>query len=87
MKHWMFSCRDVSRKLSQSMDEALPLSQRMAIRIHLMMCRYCSRFHRQLVLLRKMSRHMDPDQPSGETHDKLSAEAKTRIKDKLRSSL
>jgi hypothetical protein len=87
MKHWMFRCQDVSRKISQSLDEELPLGQRMAIRIHLMMCRYCALFYRQLVLLRKMSRHMDPDQPSGESHDKLSAEAKTRIKDKLRSSL
>jgi hypothetical protein len=87
MKHWIFSCQDVSRKLSQSMDEALSLSQRMAIRIHLMMCRYCSRFHRQLVWLRKMSRLMDADQSTDKTHEKLSEETKTRIKEKLRFSL
>lgn len=86
MKHWMFRCQDVSRKVSQSMDGALPLRQRMAIRLHLMMCRYCSRFYRQLILLRKMSCVEDLEQPTGETPEKLSEETKTRIKEKLRSS-
>ena len=34
MKHWMFRCKDVSQKVSQSMDDPLPYYQRMAIRIH-----------------------------------------------------
>jgi hypothetical protein len=41
--------------VSESMDVRLPLSRRMAMWIHLMMCRYCNRFRRQLLFLRKMS--------------------------------
>ncbi len=85
MKHWMFNCQDVSQKLSQSMDASLPLRHRLAIRIHLMMCRYCARFRRQLVMLRKMSRLEDRDQPGDQPPEKLSEETKTRIKEKLRS--
>jgi hypothetical protein len=81
MTHWMFRCREVSRKVSQSMDTPLPLHQRIAIRIHLMMCRYCARFRRQILALRKISRHIG-DPPSGEM---LSPAAKTQIKQTLRS--
>ena len=56
MNHWMFRCQDVSQKMSQSMDEPLPLLQHLGIRLHLMMCRYCARCHSQLMTLRKLCR-------------------------------
>lgn len=87
MNHWMFRCQDVSQKVSQSMDARLPLLQRMAIRIHLTMCRYCARVHRQLTLLRTMSRLEDRDHATEGDHERLSEIAKTRIKSKLRSAI
>jgi hypothetical protein len=42
MNHWMFRCKDVSQKVSLSMDMSLPLHHRLAIRVHLVMCRYCA---------------------------------------------
>lgn len=53
MRHWMFRCKDVSHKVSLSLDASLPLHQRLAVRMHLMMCRYCARFRRQLIMLKK----------------------------------
>lgn len=87
MKLWMFRCREVSQKASQSMDMTLPLGQRMAIRIHLVFCRYCLRFYRQLRLLRTLSRMDTPDPSAAEAPETLSEETKLRIKEKLRSSL
>lgn len=84
MNHWMFRCQDVSRKLSQSMDMDLPWLQRAAIRFHLMMCRYCTRFHDQLRLLRKLSRHPESGLPTAETGESLSQDAKQRIQDLIR---
>lgn len=79
--HWMFRCHEVSRRVSLSMESALPLTQRAAIRIHLAMCRYCARFRRQLLALRKLGRHSGaPATPAA-----LSPEAKERIKRALRS--
>jgi len=86
MKHWMFSCKDVSQKVSQSMDVELPFYHLMAVWMHLLMCRYCARFHRQLIMLRKMSCQVDTDKLPAEGSDTLSPEAKERMKETLRSS-
>jgi len=85
MKHWMFSCKDVSQKFSESMDQKLPFHQRMFIRIHMLMCKYCSRFRRQLLLLREISRSdkivdISPDFSAG-----LSQQARERIKASLKA--
>ncbi len=85
MKHWMFCCKDVSQKVSRSMDASLPFHHRMAVRVHLLMCRYCARVRHQLFMLRKMSRHVDGDTSAAETTAKLSPETKERIKMSLRA--
>ncbi len=84
MNHWMFRCNDVSQKVSMSMDMTLPLHQRVAIRIHLMMCRYCARFFRQLKMLRKLSLHPDGDLPSADATESLSQDVKVRIKNSMK---
>ena len=86
MTHWMFRCQDVSRKISQSMDGKVTLGQRLAVRLHLMMCRHCSRFFRQVVALRQMSCVAESDAPNGQSPEPLSEETKNRIKEKIRSS-
>lgn len=85
MKHWMFCCKDVSQKISQSMDVQLPFHYHMAVRIHLWMCRYCARFRRQLIMLKKMSRHTDDAPINTQSPNTLSRETKERIKAALRS--
>ena len=80
MNHWIFRCQDVSQKVSQSMDTSLPYRHRLAIRLHLWMCRHCSRFRRQLVMLGTMSRLIDDEPPTTAITPSLSAEAKERIK-------
>ena len=85
MNHWMFLCQEVSQKVSRGMDAKLPWRHRLAIRIHLMMCRYCARFRRQLALLRRLSRSQEPDPSPEAPPESLSAEAKARMKEKLRS--
>lgn len=84
MTHWMFRCQEVSQKVSQSMDTALSLQQRMAIRMHLWMCRYCALFARQLRMLRSMGRHMEGKDPEDTSAGGLSFEAKERMKKHLR---
>ena len=86
MKHWMFRCDEVSKKVSHGMDAPLSLWARMLIRMHLWMCRHCNRVYRQLHQLRRMSRHDEAvasDCPS-DIPTSLSAEARERIKTQLR---
>jgi hypothetical protein len=80
MKHWMFCCKDVSQKFSESMDRKLPFHERMFIRFHILMCKYCSRFRRQLLLLRELSRSDKIDRISQDIAAGLSLGARERIK-------
>jgi hypothetical protein len=82
MNHWMFNCREVSEKVSRSMDEPLPLSQRLGIRLHLFMCRLCARNRRQLFLLRRILRAHIASDPAY----RLSEEAKHNMVTKIRSA-
>jgi len=86
MKHWMFSCNDVSQKVSQSMDATLPVHQSIAVWVHLMMCRYCYRFKKQLMMLRNMSRKIERYPTNVQPKETLSLETKERIKKRLKAS-
>ena len=48
----MLSCKDVTRLISESMDTSLPIGKRIGMRLHLLMCKFCSRYERQLLLIR-----------------------------------
>ena len=79
MAHWMFNCREVSKKVSLSMDASLPLHHRMMITMHLLICKYCNRFKKQLLIIRNAVRYQrlsedDPAQAkflSGATRERI----------------
>ena len=85
MKHWMFCCKDVSQKFSESMDRKLPFHHRMFIRIHMLMCKFCSRFRRQLLHLREISRSDKIVDISQDLSVGLSQQARERIKTSLKA--
>lgn len=87
MSHWMFRCSDVSQLVSRSMDAPLPLVRRLGVRAHLMVCRYCSLFRRQLFAIRRLSRDVSGNPPEGQASKKLSDQAKARMKENIRSEI
>jgi hypothetical protein len=83
----MLSCKNVTQLLSESMDHSLPLGKRIGVRLHLLICKFCARYERQLLLIRETVRRIvtteeKPGEPPGET---LSEEAKERIRKSLRT--
>ncbi len=80
----MRSCKQVAARLSASLDEPLPLGERMSLRLHMMMCRYCSRYFKQIRALREISRgyEISDTQALDEQH-RLSPEARERIRKAL----
>jgi hypothetical protein len=46
------TCKDVAALLIAREDRELPLTERMALRLHLAMCQACPRFERQILTLR-----------------------------------
>lgn len=47
------TCKEVSALLVAREDRALPLAERLALRLHMAMCHACPRFERQLLTMRK----------------------------------
>jgi len=82
----MFNCKEVSRRVSESMDHDLPVYQRMLIRMHLLMCRYCSRFRRQVMFLRDICRSHQLDESALDTSVNLPSDSRERIRQTLKSS-
>jgi hypothetical protein len=81
----MLSCRDVTRLISESMDHSLPLGKRIGMRIHLLMCKFCARYERQLLLIRDTARRLGAIEPEPGlfARETLSEEARGRISKSL----
>jgi hypothetical protein len=45
------SCSESARLITRQLDEPLPLADRLALRLHLMACKACPRFERQVKLM------------------------------------
>ena len=84
----MLSCKDVTRLLSESMDHSLPLGKRIGVRLHLLICKFCARYERQLLLIRETVRRLvaTEDWPGESSGEPLSAEARERIRKALANS-
>ncbi|RTL39019.1 MAG: zf-HC2 domain-containing protein [Burkholderiales bacterium] len=51
----MITCREATRLTLQAEDRSLPLTERLAVRLHHKMCTNCRRFSRQVELMRQAS--------------------------------
>ena len=78
----MPSCKDVTRLISESMDHSLPFGKRVGVRLHLLICRFCARYERQLLLIRETVRRLAAidDACGALAGEPLSEEAKERIR-------
>ena len=78
----MLSCMDVTRLLSESMDRSLPVGKRVGVRLHLLICGFCARYERQLLLIRETVRRLAviDDACGSLAGESLSEEAKERIR-------
>ena len=83
MRYWIFSCKKITEMVSDSMDRKLPLSRRMGIRFHLMMCRFCRRYQQQLLFIREILRSGCKSSDRESIASGLSGKARDRIKKNL----
>jgi len=75
----MLTCKEASALVSQSIDRPLPLSERWALRLHLLLCDACTRFKRHVEFLHKAAqRYARRDVPAARQL-RLSTEARRRI--------
>ncbi|HEX5539542.1 MAG TPA: zf-HC2 domain-containing protein [Methylophilaceae bacterium] len=85
LKDYMLSCKQASQLVSQSFDRPISVRERLALGFHLMICKFCRRFARQLLQISRaihsLTRHMEQDESL-----QLSPQAKQRIVESLESS-
>ena len=78
------SCKAATRLQSEALDRKLPLRQRFGLRLHLMLCKWCRRYGKQITFLRDAA-HEHPDELAEPVPQKLSDEARERIKRRLQA--
>lgn len=75
----MLSCKEVTQLVSQSLDGRLGWRARVGVRLHLLVCRACVRFVRQMRFLRTAAQHFSRACPETAAAPRLSAAARERI--------
>jgi hypothetical protein len=78
------NCREASRAQSEALDHPLPLMKRIGLRLHLLMCKWCRRYGQQIRFLRTAA-HEHSDELTEAAPQKLSSEARERMKRKLQT--
>ncbi len=68
----MLTCQEVTERASDFVDATLPWRARLHVRMHLLMCRFCREYVRQMALLARTLRRLPPPQePSAELKSDL----------------
>jgi len=76
------SCKEAARLQSAALDRKLSLRQQFGLRVHLVLCKWCRRYGRQITFLRNAARE-HPNLLAGPIPQKLSPEARARISKRL----
>lgn len=84
----MMSCKEATRLVSLSMDTSLPVGRRLGLRLHILICKGCARFERQLLSIRALLRRSGVASALLERRgeEALSEEARERIRNSLRGA-
>jgi hypothetical protein len=77
-------CREASELASRALDARLPLSRRIALRLHQLVCTNCARFAAQMDEIRGLLRQ---EQAASDAAGQLSDEARRRIETELHKKL
>jgi hypothetical protein len=74
----MLNCNQTTQLVSQSLDRRLTLSERFALQLHLMLCKFCKRFSQQIQIMRVNMKTLINTIENDDTI-KLPSSAKNRI--------
>ena len=81
---WMITCKETTELASLAMDQRLPFTNRLALQLHLSICKNCARFNRQL---QEMRRQFRVETAADDGLAGLAPEARQRITRELNKKL
>ena len=81
----MLSCHEVTQLISESFDHPLPFRRRIGMQFHLLICKWCDRFRRQILFIQDSLRRGAAQLESQDLSSlvSLSPAARERIKQVL----
>jgi hypothetical protein len=59
------NCKEVSRLISEGLDQAMPAPERARLRYHFVICQTCRTVDEQMKFLRRAVKDMDKEPPPG----------------------
>ena len=80
------ACEVISQKISESMDNKISLIDRIKIRFHLLGCKFCQRYEKQLIVIQKMIEKRTTEMNELPNGPKLSDELKQKLKLKIKEN-
>ena len=81
---WKTTCKEATELASRAMDERLSFGDRVAMRMHLAICKNCRRFTQQLQDMRRLFR---TETTANDDVPGLTPEARQRIANELQNKL
>ncbi|ESR24644.1 zf-HC2 domain-containing protein [Lutibaculum baratangense] len=67
----MLNCREITENADRYLDKEMGFLERLQMRLHLMMCRHCTRYVEQLKATIAMLRDLRLEQPAEESRERL----------------
>ena len=80
----MLDCKQTSQLISQSLDRSLTLRERLSLKLHLFICKYCKQFSQHMQTIRVALKQMTSSIESNDVITMPSA-AKSRILQSIES--
>lgn len=74
----MLNCKQASELVSKSLDQPLPWSQRLSLKFHLLMCKYCTRFLKQMRAIQQTIK---------QTQDEIELDASIKLSDSAKAEI
>lgn len=81
----MLSCKDASQIISQSLDRQLTMRERFALKLHLLICKYCKQFSQQVQAIR-VALKLATSAIENDDTIKMPSETKKRLLQSIESS-
>lgn len=88
----MLSCKETTRLISESFERRLSLRERLGVRMHLLVCRFCLRYRRQVQFIEDAMRHLRGSEEEDGVLEfllapALSGEAMARIRSSIKERM
>ena len=83
----MRSCKEIGELLSQGIDRELSFRERLGLKFHLLMCKTCSSYDKQLQFIARSARRLMQPGKENQGIPPLSDEANGRITNTIKQQL